>query len=94
MNKALAAATLLTAVSLAGCSTYREQRVATGAALGGAGGAIIGGVASNSVGGALAGGVIGAAAGAIVADATRPRYYHRHRRCWWNPEIGRRVCRW
>ena len=82
------------AISLAGCSSYREQRVATGAAIGGSGGAGIGGIASGTAGGAVVGGVIGAATGAIVADATRPRYYHRRHRCWWDPDIGRRVCRY
>ncbi|HMN73067.1 MAG TPA: hypothetical protein PKA55_14480 [Rhodoblastus sp.] len=97
MKRALAIATVLTAASLAGCSSYREERVVTGAAVGGASGAITGGVASGTPGGAIAGGAIGAVAGAVVADATRPRYYgprYVGRRCYWNPEIGRRVCRW
>ena len=93
VKRALAIVTVLTAASLAGCSSYREERIATGAVVGGAGGAIIGGVASGSPGGAIAGGVIGAATGAIVADATRPRY-RSGRRCYWDPEIGERVCRW
>jgi len=59
-------------ILLTGCETARQDRVLTGAAIGGAAGGIIGGVASNSVGGALAGGVIGAAAGGIIADQTRP----------------------
>ncbi len=63
-------------LALAAC-TAREQRVGTGAALGGAAGALIGGAATGRVGGALAGGIIGAAGGAIIADATRPRYRYR-----------------
>ncbi len=65
----------------------------TGAAVGGATGAIIGGVASGSPGGALVGGAVGAVAGGVVADATRPRY-RSGRRCYWDREIGERVCRW
>ena len=72
MMRALALATVIAAASLAGCSSYREERVVTGAAVGGATGAIIGGV---------------------VADATRPRY-RSGRRCYWDREIGERVCRW
>lgn len=98
MKRALALATVLTAASLAGCSSYRDQRIATGAVVGGTSGAIIGGVASGTPGGAIAGGAIGAVAGAVVADASRPRYYDRpyrvQRRCYWDREIGERVCRW
>jgi len=77
------------ALTLAGCETARQDRVAGGALIGGGTGALIGGLASNTVGGAVAGGVIGAAAGAIIADATRPGYcyyytrsgYRRYVRC-------------
>lgn len=93
MKRALAIMTVVTAASLAGCSSYREERVVTGAAVGGATGAIIGGVASGSPGGALVGGAVGAVAGGVVADATRPRY-RSGRRCYWDREIGERVCRW
>ncbi len=93
MKRTLAIVSVLAAASLAGCSPYRQERVATGAVVGGAGGAIIGGVVSGSPGGAIAGGVIGAATGAVVADATRPRY-RSARRCYWDAEIGERVCRW
>lgn len=93
MMRALALATVIAAASLAGCSSYREERVVTGAAVGGATGAIIGGVASGSPGGALVGGAVGAVAGGVVADATRPRY-RSGRRCYWDREIGERVCRW
>jgi len=93
MKRALALATIITAASLAGCSSYREERVVTGAAVGGATGAIIGGVASGSPGGALVGGAVGAVAGGVVADATRPRY-RSGRRCYLDREIGERVCRW
>jgi hypothetical protein len=68
------------ALTLAGCQTAREDRMASGAVIGGAGGALIGGLAGNSVGAAVAGGVVGAAAGALIADATRPGYcYYRTR---------------
>ena len=98
MKRALAIASIITAASLAGCSSYRDERIATGAVVGGASGAIIGGVASGSPGGAIAGGAIGAVAGAVVADASRPRYddrpYRVQRRCYWDREIGERACRW
>ena len=97
MKRALALATVMTAASLAGCSSYRDERLVTGAAVGGATGAIVGGVASGAPGGALVGGAVGAVAGGVIADATRPRYYrprYAGRRCFWNPDIGRRVCRW
>ena len=87
MKKVLVVAAL--ALTLAGCETARQDRVAGGALIGGGTGALIGGLASNTVGGAVAGGIIGAAAGAIIADATHPgrcywvdRYGYRHRaRC-------------
>ena len=60
------------ALSLAGCETGRQDRVAGGALIGGGSGALIGGLASRTAGGAVAGGLIGAAAGAIIADATWP----------------------
>ena len=71
-------------LTLAGCQTAREDRMAGGALIGGGTGAIIGGVASNSVGGAVAGGLIGAAAGALIADATRPGY------CYYRTSSGRK----
>lgn len=76
MKKILAVAAL--ALTLAGCETARQDRVAGGALIGGGTGALIGGLASRSAGGAVAGGLIGAAAGAIIADATRPGrcYYY------------------
>ena len=81
MGKILAIAAL--GLMLAGCETARQDRVFSGAAIGGVAGGVIGGVATNSVGGALAGGVIGAAAGGIIADATRPG------RCYVRTESGR-----
>jgi hypothetical protein len=70
------------ALALAGCANGRQDRVASGALIGGGTGALIGGLAGHSAGAALAGGLIGAAAGAIIADATRPGwcYYWRHHR--------------
>ncbi|MCK9915607.1 hypothetical protein MXD81_41265 [Microbacteriaceae bacterium K1510] len=78
MKKVLVVAAL--ALTLAGCETARQDRVAGGALIGGGTGALIGGLASRSAGGAVAGGLIGAAAGAIIADATRPGrcYYYTH----------------
>jgi len=76
MKKVLIVAAM--ALTLAGCETARQDRVAGGALIGGGTGALIGGLATRSAGGAVAGGLIGAAAGAIIADATRPGrcYYY------------------
>jgi len=76
MRKVFVVAAL--ALTLAGCETARQDRVAGGALIGGGTGALIGGLATRSAGGAVAGGLIGAAAGAIIADATRPGrcYYY------------------
>ncbi len=70
MHKVIIAATA--ALALTAC-TAREQRVATGAGIGGVAGAVVGGLATGTGGGAVAGGIIGAAGGAIIADVTRPR---------------------
>ena len=78
-------------LSLAACATARDQRMAQGAMIGGAGGAIIGGVASGSTGGAVVGGVAGAAIGAAGADMTRPRY-HKQQRCSYDDVQQRDVC--
>ena len=82
MRKVLLVAAM--ALTLAGCETARQDRMAGGALIGGGTGAIIGGVASKSVGGAVAGGLIGAAAGALIADATRPGY------CYYRTASGRK----
>jgi len=82
MKKVLVVAAL--ALTLAGCETARQDRVAGGALIGGGTGALIGGLASRSAGGAVAGGLIGAAAGAIIADATRPG------RCYYYTQSGRK----
>jgi hypothetical protein len=60
----------LATITIAAC-TPRQERIATGAGLGGAGGAIIGAVAAGTPEGALAGAAIGAVGGAIIADVTR-----------------------
>ena len=60
------------ALTLAGCETARQDRVAGGALIGAGTGALIGGLAGRSTGAAVAGGLVGAAAGAIIADSTRP----------------------
>lgn len=88
MKKILAVAAL--ALTLAGCETARQDRVAGGALIGGGTGALIGGLATRSAGGAVAGGLIGAAAGAIIADSTRPG------RCYYYTQSGRKrytACR-
>jgi hypothetical protein len=82
MHKILLVAAM--ALTLGGCETARQDRMAGGALIGGGAGAIIGGVASNYVGGAVAGGLIGAAAGALIADATRPGY------CYYRTASGRK----
>jgi osmotically inducible lipoprotein OsmB len=79
----------LATLAIAAC-TPREQRVATGAGIGGAGGALIGGLASGTAGGALAGAAIGAVGGAVVADVTRPKTT---KRCWWTAS-GNKVCKY
>lgn len=68
------------ALALAGCQTDRQDRMFSGAVIGGGTGALIGGLAGRSAGAAVAGGLVGAAAGALIADATRPGYcYYRTR---------------
>jgi osmotically inducible lipoprotein OsmB len=83
MNKILVVSAL--ALTLGACSP-RDDRVLTGAAVGGAAGAVVGGVATGTAGGAIAGGAIGAVGGAVIADATRPRGCYVTR-------SGRTVCR-
>lgn len=75
MKKLMVIAAL--ALTLAGCQTARQDRIAGGALIGAGSGALIGGLAGRSTGAAVAGGIIGAAAGAIIADATRPGYCYR-----------------
>ncbi len=59
--------------ALAGCQTYQQQRVGTGALIGGATGAAIGGITGGSGSSALVGGLIGAAAGGVIGAATTPK---------------------
>ena len=84
-------AALAMALSLAACAENRhDDRILSGAAIGGVAGALIGGATTGRVGGAVAGGVIGAAGGAIIAGATdQPRRYRR--RCYVD-EYGYRTC--
>jgi len=90
MKKVAILSCLVLGLAVSACQNARDQRMANGALIGGAGGAVIGGVATNSVGGAVVGGVAGAAAGAVIADATRP-----HRRdCYWSPRYQRNICRY
>ena len=88
MKRILIVTTL--ALSLGACSTYREDRMLTGAAIGGVAGAVVGGVATGTGGGALVGGAIGAAGGAVIADATR---HHRRGGCYYSHRRERTVCR-
>ena len=60
------------ALTLGGCQTVQQERVAGGAVLGGATGALIGGLAGGTGGAALAGGAIGAVAGGMLGAATAP----------------------
>jgi uncharacterized membrane protein len=89
MNKVFL--TAVVCLSLGACATARDERMAQGAMIGGAGGAIIGGVASGNVGGALVGGVAGAAVGAVGADMTRPRHYH-SKQCHYSDVELREIC--
>jgi hypothetical protein len=67
-------AVMIAGLLLAGCASQspQEQRVATGATLGGATGALIGRLAGGSAGSAVAGGLAGAAVGAIASSAPPP----------------------
>ncbi len=78
---------------LMGACSARDNRMGQGALLGGAGGALVGGLASGTGTGALIGGAVGATAGALIADATRPRWRHRHTRCHSINKYGRATCR-
>lgn len=77
----------LAALSIAAC-TPQQERVATGAGLGGGAGALIGAIAAGTPEGALAGAAIGAVGGAIIADVTKPKTT---KRCTWNAE-GNKTC--
>ncbi len=77
----------LLAAGLGACGqTERENRIGTGAVIGGATGAVVGGLATGRASGAVAGGAIGAAGGAIIGGATAPQ-----RRCY-RDVYGRRYC--
>lgn len=71
MRTALLAASLITAISAAGCTTA-EQRAGGGAAIGAGTGALVGALATGRPGGALAGAALGGVAGAMVGAATTP----------------------
>lgn len=66
------AAIAAVAMSLGAC-TAREERAASGAAVGAIAGGLIGAAVTGRAGGALAGAAIGGAGGAIIADSTRPQ---------------------
>ncbi len=71
------------ALTLSACATARDNRMATGAAIGGASGAVVAGPVGL---------VVGAGAGALVADNTRFHHYRLH--CHYSPYYGRRICRY
>ena len=74
MKKAVvAAAAMLSALTLAGCSTPEDYNAGRGAVIGGTTGALIGGLATGRPAGALAGAAIGAGSGAILGAAATPR---------------------
>jgi hypothetical protein len=73
MHKMLVVSAAALALGLGGCGSTRNDRVATGALVGGTTGAVIGGVASRNVGGAVVGGAIGAVTGGLIGAATSPR---------------------
>lgn len=73
MRKILSVAAIAVIAASLGACTAREERAASGAAVGAVAGGLIGAAVTGRAGGALAGAAIGAAGGAIVADATRPQ---------------------
>ncbi len=74
MRKAVvAAAAMVSALTLAGCSTPEDYNAGRGAVIGGTTGALIGGLATGRPAGALAGAAIGAGSGAILGAAATPR---------------------
>lgn len=73
MKKMMSIAVIAVAAASLGACTAREERAASGAAVGAVAGGLIGAAVTGRGGGALAGAAIGAAGGAIIADATRPR---------------------
>ncbi len=72
---------IVAALLLSACANPRDNRMATGAAIGGVGGAVVGGPVGL---------VVGAGAGALVADNTRRGHYRLH--CHYSQYYGRRVC--
>jgi outer membrane protein with glycine zipper len=74
MSRALIAASIVAALSGAGCTTA-EQRAGGGAAIGAGTGALIGALATGRPGGALAGAALGGVTGAMVGAATTPPPY-------------------
>lgn len=66
------AAIAIVAASLGAC-TAREERAASGAAVGAIAGGLIGAAVTGRASGAAAGALIGGASGAVIADSTRPR---------------------
>ena len=74
MRKAVvAAAAMVSVLTLAGCSTPEDYNAGRGAVIGGTTGALIGGLATGRPAGALAGAAIGAGSGAVLGAASTPR---------------------
>ncbi|MBV8474832.1 MAG: hypothetical protein JO234_15555 [Hyphomicrobiales bacterium] len=71
------------ALTLSACASARDNRMATGAAIGGASGAVVAGPVGL---------VVGAGAGALIADNTRAHRYRLH--CRYSEYYGRSVCRY
>lgn len=73
----------MVAAFVAGC-TPSEQRVASGALIGGGAGALVGAAATGTVEGAAVGAAVGAAGGAVIARLT-----DRPGQCLYRDEFGR-----
>lgn len=75
---------VIAVATLSGCASDRDNRILTGAVVGGALGNVIGGSTGSTVGGAVIGGVIGANTGANSSNrsASRDRdYRYRYNDC-------------
>lgn len=72
MRKILSIAAIAVVAASLGACTAREERAASGAAVGAIAGGLIGAAVTGRASGAIAGAAIGGVGGAVVADATRP----------------------
>lgn len=62
-------ALLATALLLAACGSTKEDRIASGAAIGAAAGGVVGAASGSTGTGVLVGGALGAAAGGLTNEA-------------------------